>query len=223
MSGRLGSRRSEAVREPTAGDALVDRLRAEITDGKRPLGSRLSDKQIALEAGVSRTPVREALLQLENEGLVVIKPQSGTFVFDLTDVELRQICDARAVLESGALRLLHADPSDEALAELDRLIEASAAAQDAGDSRAFDHLDCLFHETLIAATGNAYLKRSYLAIASQLRALRQRMPRSAERRARALRQHREIVRLARSGQLDRAIDEVEQHVQNVAQLLTKIS
>ena len=80
-------------------------IRSRITTGRLALGARISDKQLAAELDVSRTPVREALVQLQSEGLVVMRPQSGTFVVDLTIEDVRQICATRAILEAGALRL----------------------------------------------------------------------------------------------------------------------
>ena len=85
--------------------AIAEGVRVRIRSGELPLGARISDKVIASELGISRTPVREALVQLQTEGLVVIRPQSGTFVTDLTPTDVLQICATRCVLEVGALRL----------------------------------------------------------------------------------------------------------------------
>ena len=63
---------------------VASEIRSRITTGRLPLGARISDKQLAAELHVSRTPVREALVQLKSEGLVIMRPQSGTFVVDLT-------------------------------------------------------------------------------------------------------------------------------------------
>lgn len=208
-------------REAAAAPSLTAELRDRITGGALALGARISDKELALEFGLSRTPVRESLLQLQSEGLVVIRPQSGTFVFDPTDAELRQICDARAIMETGALRLLLARKDVGWAATLQRLVKESAAALRRGDGRAFDHLDCRFHETMVEATGNAYLARSYGAIAAQLRALRQKMPPDRTRLEQALEQHRRILALAKSGRVEEAAEELTGHVGHVASLLTR--
>ena len=83
MSARIVPLRpADGGKSPTG--AIAQELRRRITSGEWPLGSRISDKQIASELDVSRTPVREALVMLQAEGLVVTRPQSGTFVVDLT-------------------------------------------------------------------------------------------------------------------------------------------
>src|ERR1700687_5887651 len=84
---------------------LVDRIRDQIVTGAFPLGARVSDKEIAVEMNVSRTPVREALLQLQSEGLIVVRPRSGTFVFGVSENDLSQICDMRSLFEIGALKM----------------------------------------------------------------------------------------------------------------------
>ncbi len=198
---------------------LTDCLRSRIARGELPLGARIMDKDLAAEFGVSRTPIREALLRLKNEGLVVIKAQSGTYVFNPGDQDIAQICAARAVLEAGALRLLASQEQAGWLPELHRLVARSAEAVAASDARAFDELDCRFHETIVASVGNVYLSRAYESISAQLRALRQKMPRSDARMRNALEQHRRILDHASLGETVRAVDELEAHVGNVAALL----
>lgn len=70
-----------------------------------PLGSVVTERKIAAELNVSKTPVREALAQMRNEGLVTIFPQSGVRVFTLSAKEVREICAFRKALEAAALTL----------------------------------------------------------------------------------------------------------------------
>src|SRR3546814_2324752 len=83
----------------------VDEIRGRIVRGELGLGAPLSENALALELGVSKTPIREALLQLKMEGLVSIQPQRGSFVFDMTVEEIRQLGELRATLEVTALEL----------------------------------------------------------------------------------------------------------------------
>jgi len=197
-------------------------IRSRITNGRLPLGARISDKKLAAELGVSRTPVREALVQLQSEGLVVMRPQSGTFVFDLTIEEVRDICATRAILEAGAIRLAADAGSADSMARLSLLVGRAAIALDDGDLMLCDELDCQFHEGIVAASANAYLIRAYSGISDRLRALRHRLPRERERMARAIAQHRHIIDLWAAGRLDQATMEIGSHVLNVARLLTAI-
>jgi DNA-binding GntR family transcriptional regulator len=198
-------------------------IRSRITTGRLPLGVRISDKKLAAELKVSRTPVREALVQLQSEGLVVMRPQSGTFVFDLTIEEVRDICATRAILEAGAIRLATDARSADPMARLGLLVGRAAIALDDGDLVLCDELDCQFHEGIVAASANAYLIRAYSGISDRLRALRHRLPRGRDRMARAIAQHRHIIDLWAAGRLDQATTEIGSHVLNVARLLTAIS
>src|SRR5579871_787706 len=88
-----------------------ENIRHAIVAGELAFGSQLSESALALRMGVSKTPVREALLQLKLEGLVDIQPQSGTFVFSPTEDEVRDICRFREIVELSALELaMQADP-----------------------------------------------------------------------------------------------------------------
>ncbi len=87
MSGNIVSLASRYQGSPSK-SAIAEGIRARIRWGELPLGARISDKVIASELGISRTPVREALVQLQTEGLVVMRPQSGTLVTDLTPTDV---------------------------------------------------------------------------------------------------------------------------------------
>src|ERR1700730_861918 len=114
-----------------AKDRLVDRIREQIVVGVLPLGARLSDKEIAAEMHVSRTPVREALLQLQSEGLIVVRPRSGTFVFGVSEDDLSQICEMRSLFEIGALRMAAAvNPASLVGALILPVAEAALALED---------------------------------------------------------------------------------------------
>jgi len=197
-------------------------IRSRITTGRLPLGARISDKKLAAELAVSRTPVREALVELQSEGLVIMRPQSGTFIFDLTIEEVRDICATRAILEAGAIRLAAEAGSTDMMARLGLLVGRAAVALDDGDLVLCDELDCEFHEGIVAASANPYLIRAYSAISNRLRALRHRLPRERDRMARAIAQHRHIIDLWAAGRLDQATTAISSHVLNVARLLTAV-
>tara|TARA_R110002110_G_scaffold30681_5_gene108469 strand:+ start:970 stop:1638 length:669 start_codon:yes stop_codon:yes gene_type:complete len=214
---------ADAFVEPlTSKPAIADLIRDQIVTGRLAMGARIADKQLATDLSVSRTPVREALLQLQSEGLVEIKPQSGTFVFSLTAADIGEICALRVILETGAIRSLLAGNAKESLVLPGLIVGRAALALEDGDMAACDALDWQFHESLIAATGNQYLIRAYRGISSQLRALRQRMPRHEDRIAQAIAQHRRLIDLCAAGRLDAAVEQISGHVGNVERLLTII-
>src|SRR4029453_15916741 len=82
----------------------VDAIRRAIVGGDLGLGEQLSEGVLARTLGISKTPVREALQQLRNEGLVRIIPQTGSFVFTMSAHEVLELCELRLALEEAALR-----------------------------------------------------------------------------------------------------------------------
>jgi DNA-binding GntR family transcriptional regulator len=197
------------------------RLRAEaairhrIVSGAVPFGARLSDRTLAAELGISRTPVREALGRLAKEGLVVIRPQSGSFVMAPDAAAIRAVCEMRAVLECGALRLAAGADPDRLAAALAPLVAGATLALEAADLLRAEALDSAFHAALVEAAGNPLLARAYRGIADQVGALRHRLPRDAARMARAVAQHRRVLDLALAGRLAEAEAELAAHVRNV--------
>jgi DNA-binding GntR family transcriptional regulator len=198
---------------------IAEAVRERIALGTIGLGERLSDKDLAEELEVSRTPVREALLQLASEGLVVMHPQRGTFVFSAGADEVRELCELRAVLEAGAARLLAARGGSEAAAELAALVREARAALAGRDWESCERLDTRFHETLVERAGNALLAESYRALSDRVRALRRHLPRTRERVAHGLREHAAIAAAIGKGDGEGAAALLARHVGNVGRLL----
>ena len=86
-------------------ELALEYLRKSIIDGTLKMGQILSERKISEELGVSKSPVREALAQLRDEGLINIEPQKGARVFSLSDDEVSQICDFRLAIEMAAFEL----------------------------------------------------------------------------------------------------------------------
>jgi DNA-binding GntR family transcriptional regulator len=200
---------------PAAKTRLVDRIRDQIVTGAFPLGARVSDKEIAAEMNVSRTPVREALLQLQSEGLIIVRPRSGTFVFGVSQNDLSQICEMRSLFETGALNMAAAVNPATLVGALTYPVAEAALALEEKDYARCETLDTVFHETLIALSGNRYLVESYRTISTKVRALRSRLPQNHARIAGAIAQHRRIIDLVAVGKTEAASAELASHVSNV--------
>jgi len=145
---------------------VVRMLRADILAGKYRPGDRLNESQIARELNISRIPVREALSQLHEQGLVMNRERRGMFVTHLGDDEVQQINSLRIVLETEALLLARAHKTPEVLAELTGLVEQ----MEAWDGTLLDaaQLDLEFHRVIWRATGNPYLERCLDALTTPL-------------------------------------------------------
>src|ERR1700753_2692044 len=86
-------------------ESALQQIRTSIVEGTLPLGSALSEGQLATSLRISKTPVREALAQLRMEGLAAIVPPPGTLVSTPSAAEVSEICEFRQTLETAALRL----------------------------------------------------------------------------------------------------------------------
>ena len=159
--------------EPVHGAALADdvafRLRAEILDGKLPPGARLRHEELAIRFGVSRTPIREALRQLQALNLVVVTANRGATVRVPSRADLAEVYELRADLEGFACELACARAADADLAELDHAQRRLAAAigsandlddadlDDAGRDAAVSNWNTAFHSCIHRAAGNSRL------------------------------------------------------------------
>ena len=158
-------------------DAVCGRIRAAIVDGEFALGQQMSEAQLAQRLGVSKTPVREALLRLKADGLVEIHPQRGSFVFRLDADRVGQLCRYRAMIETAALREALAVGRGPALARtLAALVTAMKKGERTRDLKALATLDMDFHWQLFAHCPNRYLLAGYDVVRWQLVAMRQRAP-----------------------------------------------
>jgi DNA-binding GntR family transcriptional regulator len=145
---------------------VVRMLRADILAGKYHPGDRLNESQIARELNISRIPVREALSQLHEQGLVMNRERRGMFVTHLGDDEVQQINSLRIVMETEALLLARAHMTPEILAELTGLVERMEAWN--GTLLDAAQLDLEFHRVIWRASGNPFLERCLDALTTPL-------------------------------------------------------
>lgn len=185
---------------PTLRTHVVKTLRAQIMAGKYLPGERLNESQIAREFSISRIPVREALSQLQEQGLVMNHERRGMFVVQLSPDEVQQINSLRMVLEAEALRLVRARMTPELLAELTALVEQ----MEAWDGPLIDAaaLDRKFHATIWRASGNPYLDRTLIALTAPLFAHKALEHVSQEIRRWRLNHHRALLEFVAGGEGD---------------------
>ncbi|MCU0983459.1 MAG: GntR family transcriptional regulator [Acetobacteraceae bacterium] len=204
------------VQSPTKVE-IAERLREQIASGALPLGARISDKEIAAALGVSRTPVREALLALEAAGLVTLRRQSGTFVFRPDPAEIASLCAFRAIIEAGAIGLAPDLPG--LGATLVAHCDAAAAALARGDHAACEAADTAFHAAVVAASENRDLIAAHRGIADRVRALRHTLPQTEARIGAAISAHRAIAAALAAADREGAAALLARHVEGVAVLL----
>lgn len=149
-----------ADRPAPAKDRAYAYVKERILDGGYPGGELLSEGEVAEALEVSRTPVREAFLLLEAEGLMRLYPKRGALVVPVSPGDVRDLMDTRLLLERDAARRLARDAGRaDAVAGLRALLDRQERVLDDGDLPAFIEADRDFHHAIVAAAGNAILTR----------------------------------------------------------------
>ena len=186
-------------------DAAYERMRRRILDNVWPPGHRALEQEVALELGMSRTPVREALVQLQNEGLVEVIPRHGMRVLPVSPTDMREIDQLLTALECMAAELLALrKPSD---AQLQPLMDASAAmdlALKADDLDAWARADESFHAQLLELAGNRQLQATVLNYWDRAHRARMFTLRLRPKPVNSTQEHGQLVDCLRRGDADGA-------------------
>ena len=156
------------VRGTKISDQVYALLREQILSGRLQPLERLRERTIASDLGVSPTPVREALMRLEQHRIVESQPTGGARVRRVTTAEVAEILDVRAQLEGFATRAVASDLSPTGRSRLEQL-HASAGAVKATDPAGYRELDVAFHRAIIELSGNATLVRIMSQLQDQIR------------------------------------------------------
>lgn len=199
-------------RGPSLTEQAAEALRGRIVQGAFQLGEPLSENALAAELGVSKTPVREALMELRRDGLVEIHPQRGTFVFTMTAEQVLQISEMRGILETAALRLTMERSRESLVAAWAEIVAAMESALAAGDAARYRALDGDFHRTFFELAGNPYLLEAFTGIAFRIQALRNRLSREAELNRTSFADHVAFLDLARRGDTRRILALALRHI-----------
>lgn len=147
------------------GNTAYAQLLTELREGRLNPGDRLRETELADRLGVSRTPVREAIRQLEADGIVTHVPRQGATIRTLDYAEVMELYEMRAVLEGTAARLAARAASD---IEIEELIEMNRQMAALGDAPQAFILNRQFHAALLDAAKNRFLARSIHALQKAL-------------------------------------------------------
>ncbi len=193
-------------------DVVTERLREDIVGGRYDLGAALRETTLARDLGVSRTPIREALMRLAMEGLVVIEAPRGASVFKPSRRELEDICDLRVSLESSALTFAVQRNRQEIARALKDIVEKMAKRRKNHDTAGYLDLDTRFHAAFFEHCDNQYLSDAYQIIASKMAALRNRLGDHPDHMAKSFADHKKIAAAVADGEIDKALAILEGHI-----------
>jgi DNA-binding GntR family transcriptional regulator len=147
-------------------------LKAELHDFRWVPGDRFSEGELGQRLGVSRTPVREALFRLRNEGFLEVESKSGWYVRPIDFNRLDQLYDLRIVLELASVDRLVARRDDPPALEALKAVWLVPVAERLDDARTVGALDEAFHATLVDAAGNAEIARVHQDVTERIRIVR---------------------------------------------------
>lgn len=207
------------ARPEAAQDVVYRWLKQQVLSLPRHEGTFLTEAEVCRAIGMSRTPVREALLRLESDGLLQIVPKKGAYVPPITEAEVEWVIQARGLVEDWCARRA-ALSSDSLLPELAGLMSRLEELQQS--PMAFIECDREFHRTIVRAAGNPILAGFYESLRDrQLRMGLNAIAAFEERTGNVLTEHAAIVEALRAADPERAAAAMARHLSNTLAALQR--
>jgi DNA-binding GntR family transcriptional regulator len=211
-----------AAETPAAGDGaakggprgqqVMEAVRAAIISGRFEPGDRLVESALSAEFGTSRGPVREALRQLENEGLVMSFPYRGAVVLGVSDEEVHEVLiPIRLTLERYSFLRAIATMTDDDFAELGKQIWVMEQAGKANDLIKLVDADLAFHEIVISASGQQHTMQIWRTIWPRIRAYFVRYERHRSFRQ-TVKEHRVLLDALQTRDPENVLAQLERHI-----------
>lgn len=204
-------------------DVAHEQIRQRILDNAWPPGHRMLEQEVALALGMSRTPVREALVRLQAEGLVEVVPRHGMRVLPVSPNDMREIYEVLTALECmAAEQLARRRPTDDELRPLVEATEAMDWALDADDLDAWAKADERFHAQLVELAGNRLLQATVMNHWDRAHRARVFSLRLRPKPTNSTREHRALVERIRAGDAEGAARENRSHRERASRELLAI-
>lgn len=200
---------------------VFTKIREDILNGRYKTHEELKEIKIGKELGVSRTPVREALRQLELEGLVQIIPNRGAFVVGISAKDVRDIYMIRALLEGLCARWATANISHEQLEAMEENVYLSEFHAAKGHLDQLAELDNQFHHILYEAGGSKMLEHLLNDYHQYVYRIRRKTLSTLERGTASNKEHRAIMEAIRAGNADLAERLADEHMHNAYDNIVK--
>ena len=218
------SANSPGASRPNLAEQTYARLKGELNDFQLVPGDRFSEAELSQRLGVSRTPVREALFRLRNEGFLSVEAKSGWSVRPIDFGRLEQLYDLRVILELASVAKLctHTGTPPPELESL-KAIWLVPAAERLSDPRAVGKLDEAFHATLVRAAGNAETARVHWDVTERIRIIRHLDFTRSHRIEATYAEHAKILRAVMQRKVDQAQLLLRSHVEQSKAEVRKIT
>lgn len=195
-------------------DVVFKTLRQSILTGELKPGERLMEIHLANKLGVSRTPIREAIRQLELEGLVIMVPRKGAQVASITEKSMSDVLEVRLALEKLAVELASNRINSEQKEELKAAMLLFEEKVSSGDVSEIAKADVAFHDKIFEVTGNMRLGQIVNNLAEQMYRYRFEYIKEEEGHNRLIEEHRCIYESIASGNVADATGAISLHIKN---------
>ena len=212
---RINLEATMEYQEQSLGGQIFNRIRDDILSGNYTPGEELKEATL----GVSRTPVREALRQLDLEGLVEIAPNRGAKVIGISRKDVEDIYHMRARLEGLAARKAAEQIKEEELAELEEVILLSEFHVKKPESKQMVRLDGRFHEIMYRASGSRMLEHVLTDFLHYVKMARSHSVKTEHRAQESVKEHKRILEAIRQRDGDLAEQLANEHIQHVIENL----
>ncbi|MBW9332234.1 MULTISPECIES: GntR family transcriptional regulator [Herbaspirillum] len=196
----------------TRSETLRESIEELIAVGKLAPGQHLDETSLAEEFGVSRTPIREALIQLASMGIVEMRPRRGAIVAEIGPQQLIEMFEVMAEFEAMCGRLAARRMTPAEHAELLAAHQACQAARDACDPDAYFYLNEAFHDHIYAGSHNGFLAEQARALHRRLRPYRRLQLRVRDRLKMSYDEHQAVVDAIIAGDPERTVEVLRQHI-----------
>ncbi len=193
---------------------IFERVREDILNGKYANGDKIVEAKLADELGVSRTPVREALKQLELDGLVESLPNRGVVVKGITTQDIEDIYAIRLAIEAIAARWSVERMDDEEIEQLKEIYDLMEFYTFKEDVEKTFELNTKFHETMYRGTKSRYLEHVLKDFQLFIKSTRSESLKSEGRIDRALKEHKFILEAFLERNTEKAVEAVVNHIVN---------
>ena len=188
---------------------------------EQPDEVRLDERQLASDLGISRTPVREAMAQLEREGFVRSVPRRGIYVVRKSKREVIEMITAWAALESMAARLITTNASNEEIATLRKMFSTFENGQARAHLDEYSEVNIEFHQAIIRMSRNGVLIDLAANLFMHMRMIRRKTIGEQDRVDRSIRDHMNIIEALEARDTERAEDLVRNHALGLADHVAK--
>lgn len=205
---------NKVSKKSSLSEYVFDTIREDILNGKYKQNDLLKENALASELGVSRTPVREALKQLELEGLVLLIPNKGASVIGFSKKDVKDIYEMRALLEGLCVRKAIENINDDIINELFEILDLNSYYLSKGKMDAIVELDNKFHQVIYKAANSRMINQTLSDFHHYLERMRKTTLNDIERAKKSHIEHQKIANAIKEKKVEEAEKYAREHINN---------